>query len=358
MSNGFVERNRREAFTLVELLVVIAIIGVMVGLLLPAVQAAREAARRMSCSNNLKQIGLAIHMYHDTYNAIPPAYFAQADALVGTAKPASWIVRILPFMEQTAAYEQTDFSTDFSNRVGVNRNWRAYHRLIVPTIICPSSPLPVTRLENATAGTVALGAPAQLETQMSNYIGVSGQYNFANMAWWNGYFGMADYNGVMIPVDMRNPRPLKFSSILDGTTNTIAVGEQANFKTVIAADGSRTTFDDRSSNFNGGAWSGGGGRMDPTLGGNFADTYRMNVASIRVGMNFTPIQPITDRNNPWGTGPNGGWPGMHYSFNSAHTGGVQFVKMDGSVQFITDNIKFSILQNLANRTDKNVLEEF
>ncbi len=84
----------------------------------------------------------------------------------------------------------------------------------------------------------------------------------------------------------------------------------------------------------------------------------MNVNSIRVGMNFTPVVPITDRNNPWGTGPNGGWPGMHYSFNSAHGGGVQFVKMDGSVQFITDNIKLSILHNLVNRLDRNVLEDF
>ncbi len=117
MKNCFRVRNRREAFTLVELLVVIAIIGVMVGLLLPAVQAAREAARRMSCSNNLKQIGLAIHMYHDAFKAIPPAHIAPDVALVGTTKPSSWIVRILPFMEQTAAFEQTDFSSDFSNRV-------------------------------------------------------------------------------------------------------------------------------------------------------------------------------------------------------------------------------------------------
>lgn len=346
----------RAAFTLVELLVVIAIIGVMVGLLLPAVQAAREAARRMQCSNNLKQIGLGIHMYHDAYRALPPtAYTLQVATM--TNRPASWIVRILPFLEQTAAFELTRFNDcDFSNRSGINTSWRAYHTLNVPTINCPSSPLPTFRLDNATAGTVALGAPAQLQTQISSYAGVAGQYGFGPSAW-NGWSARADYNGVMVPVDSLNLRPLTFASVIDGTTNTFTVGEQADFKTVIDAAGNRTTFDDRSSNFSGGAWSGGGGHPLQT---DIYNGYRMNVSSMRAGINYTPVAPATRHGNPgiFGVGFWGSVPGMHTPFTSAHVGGAQFLRLDGSVQFISENIRFDILEKLANRMDGKVVEEF
>jgi prepilin-type N-terminal cleavage/methylation domain-containing protein len=358
------QSSPRPAFTLVELLVVIAIIGVMVGLLLPAVQAAREAARRMQCSNNIKQLGLGIHMYHDTFRALPPTSFALRNFAL-TNRPASWIVRILPFIEQSAAYEQTRFDiTDFSNRNGVNHSWRAYHSLNVTTLNCPSSPLPIFRRDNATPGTVALGAPAQLEIQISSYVGVAGQYNApagGATSVWNGNTGMHDYSGVMIPVDSRNPRPITFASVLDGTSNTFTVGEQANFKTVIDAAGNRTTFDDRSSNFSGGAWSGGGG-SDPTE--NPADFtwngWRQNQSSLRspAGINFVPVAPAFNRTTPHGIAYWNGYPGSHIPFTSAHTGGAQFLLLDGSVRFVTENIRMDLLQRLVHRMDKQVLEEY
>jgi len=349
------ENRNRKGFTLVELLVVIAIIGVLVGLLLPAVQAAREAARRMQCSNNLKQIGLAVHMYHDAFKALPPSAFVMADAAM-VNRPASWLVRILPFIEQTAAYELTDFSGDFSNRSGINTSWRAYHNLNVTAFNCPSSPLPIFRTDNATAGTVALGAPAQLQTQISSYVGVAGEFNFGS-ARWNGWSAMADYNGAMIPVDSLNSRPLRFASVVDGTSNTFVVGEQGNFKTEIDAVGNRATFDHRSSNFNGGAWSGGGGDPDQ---GNIQNGYRVNVASLRAGINYTPVAPARHHGNPgiFGVGFWGSRPGSHTPFTSAHVGGAQFLRLDGSVQFVSENVRFEILENLANRMDRNVLEEF
>ncbi len=349
--------GRRRAFTLVELLVVIAIIGVMVGLLLPAVQAAREAARRMSCSNNMKQIGLGIHMYHDAFNAIPPSAVALTDAAL-TNRPASWMVRILPFIEQTAAYEQTRFDGDFSNRSGVNTSWRAYHNLIVGTYLCPSSPVPVTRNDTPTAATIALGAPNPLVTLIPCYAGVAGEYNVGPSVW-NGWNARADYNGTMIPVDSINSKPLRFSSVLDGLSNTLIVGETGNWKTVINAAGTITTFDDRVGNFNGGAWSGGGGHPDQTHLGN---GYRMNVASFRAGINYTPVEPSGTRYGTptglFGTGPWGSGPGMHSIFRSAHPGGAQFVRADGSVQFISENLRMTILNRLANRSDKQTIEEF
>ncbi len=96
----------RSGFTLVELLVVIAIIGVMVGLLLPAVQAAREAARRMSCGNNIKQIGLGLHNYHAAYNTLPMHCGGTASGPVNNVRELSWLVGLTPFVEQQALWEQ------------------------------------------------------------------------------------------------------------------------------------------------------------------------------------------------------------------------------------------------------------
>src|SRR6188472_3349467 len=106
------EHPRRSGFTLVELLVVIAIIGVLVSLLLPAVQAAREAARRMSCGNNLKQIGLAMHNFHDTNNKLPSNIRPSA---VSTVR-VRWASYILPFMEQSPLYDRIDFTKNWSDQ--------------------------------------------------------------------------------------------------------------------------------------------------------------------------------------------------------------------------------------------------
>jgi prepilin-type N-terminal cleavage/methylation domain-containing protein len=128
---SYLAHKRRTAFTLVELLVVIAIIGVMVALLLPAVQAAREAARRMQCSNNLKQIALAMHNYESAHRQIPPSATISTVGAINTN--ASWSIhgRILPFIEQGAVYEQINFSIPWDVQAVIGG-------LKIPTYACPS----------------------------------------------------------------------------------------------------------------------------------------------------------------------------------------------------------------------------
>ena len=123
-------KNSRSGFTLVELLVVIAIIGVLVGLLLPAVQAVREAARRMQCQNNLRQIGIALHNYHSAYQTLPPAYTTDANG----NRLHSWRTLILPFIEQRALHQQIDLSKPWDDPVNL-----PISQTVVPTYACPST---------------------------------------------------------------------------------------------------------------------------------------------------------------------------------------------------------------------------
>ena len=143
--------RRKRGFTLIELLVVIAIIAVLIGLLLPAVQKVREAAARMSCSNNIKQIALALHNYHDANNRLPPAVlmpYAQAgnDPLTGgSASPfgPNWAIFILPYIEQQNLYAQANPSSypgtnNLGNLASYNLSWRNIRGVTVKTYLCPS----------------------------------------------------------------------------------------------------------------------------------------------------------------------------------------------------------------------------
>ena len=127
-------KNNRNGFTLVELLVVIAIIAVLVGLLLPAVQAAREAARRIQCQNNLKQIGLALHNYHSAFDRFPPSALVDL-SVSSTGNNGSWSVhgRILPYLEQGNLFERVDLSIAWDGQTAIDN-------MKVPGFGCPSDP--------------------------------------------------------------------------------------------------------------------------------------------------------------------------------------------------------------------------
>ena len=134
---------RRRAFTLVELLVVMAIIGILISLLLPAVQAVREAARRTQCQNHLRQIGLALHNYHAAYRKFPPGGLEVRPQVRG-GKQLAWSAFVLPFLEESAAFAEVDFRYPFDDPV----NQRAAAR-VIETYLCPSTPRSSLRASSA-----------------------------------------------------------------------------------------------------------------------------------------------------------------------------------------------------------------
>ncbi len=335
--------QRRRGFTLIELLVVIAIIAILIALLLPAVQQAREAARRSTCKNNMKQIGLALHNYHDTFRVFPPGNQPQTvgDCGAATCRGPSWLTLILPYIDQAPAYNQITFNgTDWtmqSNRT--NRNWAVTNTLRVASLWCPSSPMKQTRGEGTNASTQALGAPGTINVQVVNYVGISGSYNRGGTgvccpspSTWTGY-ARSNYNGIIIAANSRPEEAIRIRDITDGTSNTAMVGEQSNYR-----DGSAGSDDDRASDHNGGAWSGGaGGNTD----------WWLNMTTVRYPINHTG----------GGYGHNQSYH-RHTLFSSTHVGGAHFVFADGRVRFLSENINYRTLSALCDRHDGNIPGEY
>ncbi len=332
---------RRSAFTLVELLVVIAIIGVLIALLLPAVQQAREAARRMQCSNQLKQLGLAIHNYHDTYTKM--VYAAQPQNASGTRqRAASWIVRLLPFIEQSAVYDQYVFSGDSTMQEGPNPNAALINNLVVGGLNCPSSPLPNQKSQGT-------NADGDITVQMGNYVGVHGSHftggtisDVSPSTRCNLWYGEQVPNGAIAYINVGGDNEdvgctqrvsnIGFNAITDGTSNTMMIGEQSDYQ----YDPTGAKVDVRSSSYLGGVWSNGSG----------STYWTQNVTTLRHGI------------NTYGGDGNTAAYQHNVSFTSAHPGGMLGSMVDGSVRFVPENIDFAILTGLCDRQDGNVLQSF
>jgi prepilin-type N-terminal cleavage/methylation domain-containing protein len=237
--------SRRSGFTLIELLVVIAIIGVLISLLLPAVQKVREAANRTYCLNNLKQIGLALHNYHDTFRRFPPSldsgmYPLATATVVGAPRSGwttywSWLAYILPFIEQdnlwnkALTYAQTGGGT--LTAVGYWWPWGSFWDganaipanpalgTPVKTYICPSEPRNLT-LEYIAQGTSGAAATAIAYTEYMGVDGIQGQD--ANGTTWP----VGDKSGILVNSGFDQARKIRIASITDGTSNTLMVGER------------------------------------------------------------------------------------------------------------------------------------
>ncbi len=287
----------RSAFTLVELLVVIAIIGILVSLLLPAVQSAREAARRMQCSNNLKQIGLGLHNYESTFKKFP----------VGSIESnfISALASILPNLEQGNTYNKFDFSLYYTRPENADVS-----KQFVPTYLCPSMVLP---REVPEARGREVGGPG-------SYLLNEGTASYMTKA--DGMFG-AHWPGF----GNHNPH-IGFGGIYDGTSNTLAVSE--------------TTY-----NYKQYLWS---ASTPAPLGGTVRHGLaRWVVGYPRVAMGTTRF-PINDFTTATLEG-----------YSSQHTGGVNALLMDGSVHFISDSVNATSLNAMSTRaggevTDSNVIQ--
>lgn len=330
--------RKQRGFTLIELLVVIAIIAILIGLLLPAVQQAREAARRTQCKNNLKQLGLGLHNYHDVHNAFPQASYLDKSALPNTSHPSlnsqwGWSVMILPYIEQAPMYN--------SLLVGPNTFEQAANDPVrlkmlttpLPAFICPSDPeAGVNRNRPFLAksgGGLCNGMALPQDTQFakSNYMGCNGN---------------DDNDGVF---DSGSNRRVGLRDITDGTSNTILVGERGSKRYV------KQTVPQ-------GPWAGVWAGQELTCTGvtNVWCLVGKTEYQMNSGKHRDPSGSTTATDQPL------------IAFGSHHTGGAQFLLADGSSRFISENIEwnddptgtkdFGIYHNLGSIQDGRVIGEY
>lgn len=335
--------SSRNGFTLIELLVVIAIIAILIALLLPAVQQAREAARRTQCKNNLKQIALAMHNYEASNNALPPSM-----AIVPTiTSNASWSIhgRLLPFMEQVNLYSQIDLSRAWGN-FPIISNFR------VPGYVCPSDPKSDRARDTGTNGIFL----------MPTCYG----FNFGTWLVYNPTTGQGG-DGIAFP----NSR-IRISSITDGTSNTLLASEVHAWTAYTRNGGPpSTTVPGNAATVALYAASGLKDRILPATQDGTGHTEWANGHSHHSGFTTT-LTPnsnvifvdagVTYRNTDYASRQEGSnTTSVSYSAlnsRSYHTGIVQSALCDGSVRSFSSNIDLSIWRALGTRDGGEVLGEF
>jgi prepilin-type N-terminal cleavage/methylation domain-containing protein len=334
----------RRAFTLVELLVVIAIIGVLVALLLPAVQAAREAARRSSCSNNLKQIGVALVNYHDTYQVFPPALAGSGQLrnncqlVKGGIKNTTGWAMLLPFYEQTAAHSKYNFNVCSSSArdpssclpastlMGTDMDNLAVYSMRYKVLECPSHPSVGEKFSNQPGTQTEF---SMRDAYRTSYLFSTGQYNESNSAFYNlvsrRLLGLGAF---------ANEGSARIEDLLDGSSNVLLVGESA---------GGIRKIDPRY-----GPWGLCGTK---TCCHGIVRAANADDAPATQAMTFTATQ-VRDYhiNSAFNNDPQR----RHgpYTFSSLHPGGAQFVFGDGSTHFISQTVDYGVLLRLSRISDR------
>ncbi|WLD10750.1 DUF1559 domain-containing protein [Planctellipticum variicoloris] len=323
-------RRVRSGFTLIELLVVIAIIAILIALLLPAVQQAREAARRTQCKNNFKQLGLALHNYHDTHGVFPYAVANVGEGVPsgGTITNHKGFVYLLPFFDQAPLYNQFNFSWATGTRSGgggtiaggtdpaLNTNLNL-SKTILPMLLCPSDN--GSRIEPIADGTYGCGVANSARSSYQFSVQVVGWASFPGSNW--------DNEGITAKRLFGCNSRSQIRDVTDGMSNTVAISE-----TTLEVDDGRT-----------GCWA--------------------CSAHVGYGVDFAAARGI---NNwiccAWRSPPNQqsqvGRNGEHSEPGSRHDGGCHVVLGDGAVRFISQNIDSTTRQRLATISDGQTVGEF
>jgi prepilin-type N-terminal cleavage/methylation domain-containing protein/prepilin-type processing-associated H-X9-DG protein len=305
----------RRGFTLIELLVVIAIIAVLVAILLPAVQQAREAARRTSCKNNLKQIGLALHNYHDTHRMFPPLEVVSGCHLSSPFPSCSplpfdwqnvsgnWVTLSLPFLEESTTYNQIDFNLGY-----VHPTNKPHFDRKIDTMICPSNPISdqvfligghIVHYSAMTGSATTTFFPTPFNLP----------FNLETIPWAAGSATFKDKREMFY----HNSRT-SMASVTDGTSNTIAVSETFGYQPTSAA---------------------------------------------------TPLEVLTGQGQTFSILTSTGFSINQFSLmsrwftpSSFHTGGTQVLLADGSVRFVNEYVDQNTWHNLGSMSDGKVIGDF
>jgi prepilin-type N-terminal cleavage/methylation domain-containing protein len=320
-------RTQHNGFTLIELLVAIAIISILISLLLPAVQQAREAARRATCKNNLKQIGLALHNYEAACGTFP----------IGSRRQggfgASWWVGILPQLDQASLFDKFDMnSANNGSPLSSPANGTLADGISIAVMLCPSSPLPTMQQIGSYSHT------------RPSYVGIAGATN-------EDGFPEARVSKCCLPADgqmaaggLLIPNAVvRQSALLDGASQIMAVGEASAF--AIDSAGNERSVDASFPN----SW------MTGTTATGTPPNYNLVFSPPCWSLTTIRYPPNTRNYNLAGVTSNHG---PNNPLLSAHAGGVHSVIADGSVRFLSANVNLQILKRLATRDDNLVVGDF
>ncbi len=375
-----------RGFTLVELLVVIAIIGILVALLLPAIQAAREAARRTECNNNLKNVTLALQNYHDTYKTFPAGGMRKNGT--GSSWGPSWWYGAMPFLEQRNIYDKMAAT----QRPGMMSSWEgvafyyssisshstqlrdSFHKLIPKFMRCPSSPLPVTNSPTSgmclpsyvgiAGGTDIINASdanyAVMYPDPVRFPGPISTTQFYRNRYWkplpdNG--GIYTMSGMLLPFS----NSVNMAACTDGTSNTMIVGEQSDW--LRSLDPQDSTVFHGDSGYHSSSWIAGwitstGSSYNPEDQSHSVLSHWARSLNLTV-VRYKPDVKRVMGTDPYGAGGTAGCAELHYHeqqginnpLQSAHPGGILAALVDGSVQFVSGTTDVAVLLRIAIRND-------